>query len=190
MILGLLRPGRIVVLGVVITILQGHATASRAQVACDLPDIAKQLPEGCKRDLVFAAGNQRPTTVWAMRSARNHWRDQVITRFGERFARWGEAACQRQECVPASLSGFTRCTLSGYPCLAQPDLQAPLDLSSVEIEEMQKLLNRLVKDANLVVDGKFGPKTTRALEDWQRANGQTIDGAPTRENLEKLRRAA
>ena len=57
-------------------------------------------------------------------------------------------------------------------------------------EEMQKLLNRLVKNANLAVDGKFGPKTTRALEDWQRANGQAIDGAPTRENLEKLRQAA
>jgi hypothetical protein len=71
-----------------------------------------------------------------MRSARNHWRDQVITRFGERFARWDEAACQRQECVPASLSGFTRCTLSGYPCVTKPELQAPLDLSSAEIEEM------------------------------------------------------
>jgi hypothetical protein len=189
MIFGLLRPGCIAV-GVIISILQGYATVSWAQGACDLPNIAKQLPEGCKRDLVSASGNQRPTTVWAMRSARDHWRDQVITRFGERFARWGEAACQRQECVPASMSGFTRCTLSGYPCVTKPELQAPLDLSSAEIAEMQKLLNRLVKNANLAVDGKFGPKTTRVLEDWQRANGQAIDGAPTRENLERLRQAA
>ncbi len=185
-----LGPGRIAVLGLVIAVLQGHATASRAQVACDLPNIAQQLPEGCKRDLVSASGNQRPTTFWAMRSARNHWRDQIVARFGERFARWSEAACQRQECVPASLSGFTRCTLSGYPCVTKPELQAPLDLNSSEVEEMQKLLNRLVQSTNLVIDGKFGPRTARALEDWQRANGQTIDGAPTRENLEKLRQAA
>lgn len=185
-----LRIGRVTVIILATAVLQVHATASVAQVACDLPNIAQQLPEGCKRDLVSASGNQRPTTGWAMHSARNHWRDQVVTRFGERFARWGEAACQRQECVPASLSGFTRCTLSGYPCVTKPDLQAPLNLSSREIEEMQKLLNRLVKNAKLAVDGKFGPKTARALEDWQRSNGQTIHGAPTRDNLEKLRQAA
>jgi hypothetical protein len=190
MIFGSLRPGRVALLGLVVGVLQGLAAASQAQVACELPDIAKQLPEGCKRDFVSASGNQRPTTFWAMRSARNHWRDQVVTRFGERFAQWSEAACQRQECVPASLSGFTRCTLSGYPCVTKPELQAPLDLSSAEVQEMQRLLNRLVKTANLAIDGEFGPKTARALEDWQRTNGQTIDGAPTRENLEKLRQAA
>jgi hypothetical protein len=39
MLLGLLRPAHIAVLGVIITILQGHATASWAQGACDLPAV-------------------------------------------------------------------------------------------------------------------------------------------------------
>ena len=88
------------------------------------------------------------------------------------------------------MSGFTRSTLSGYPWVTKPELQASFDLSFAEIEEMQKRLNRLVKNANLAVDGKLGSKKPRALEDWQRANGQTIDGGPTRQNLEKLRQAA
>ena len=184
------RERRLLTICLGVAILQGHALAAEAQVACDLPDIAKQLPEGCKRELVAASGNQRPITIWARRSARNHWRDQVVTRFGERFARWGEAACPRQECVPASLSGFTRCTLKGYPCVVKPDLAVPLDLSTTEVKEMQRLLNRLVKSAKLAIDGEFGPKTARALEEWQRANDQTINGAPTRENLEKLRQDA
>jgi peptidoglycan hydrolase-like protein with peptidoglycan-binding domain len=88
------------------------------------------------------------------------------------------------------MSGFTRCTLSGYSCVTKPKLQALFDLNSAEIEEIQKLINRLVKNDNLAVDGKLGSETPRALEDWPRANGQTIDGGPTRQNLEKPRQAA
>ncbi len=111
----------------------------------------------------------------------------MINKFGERFADPEKAACPKQECGPSTIAGFTRCTFSGYPCATKPDIGGLLDLTSDEIAEMQRLLTKhgfTVDD-----DGRFGAKTHDALAKWQRKNGLTDDGLPTKENLERLRKA-
>lgn len=159
-----------------------------AQAGCDDPKIIEKLPSNCQKERISAAGNQRPTTFWALSSARDHWQDQVLNKYGERYARWRRSACLREECVPASLGGFKRCTLTGYPCLTKPKAGEFVALSRDEIRRMQKYLNRFGARPRLVSDGRFGPKTASALEAWQRRAGFEVDGLPTRENFERLRR--
>ena len=174
-----------------LALLSSVASAAHAQAACDDPTIAESLPANCQKERVSASGNQRPTAAWALRSARDHWKDQVLTKYGERFARWSQAACAKQECVPASLGGFTRCTLTGFPCVTKPEPipEPATDLTAKDVREMQRLLNQLVPKAKLRIDGKFGVKTADVLERWQRKNDLAVDGLPNRENLEKLRKA-
>lgn len=175
-----------------LTLLSGFNLAAHAQAACDDPNIVESLPDNCQKERISASGNQRPAAGWALRSARDHWKDQVLTKYGERYGRWGQAACAKQECVPASLGGFTRCTLTGFPCVTKPEPvpEPATDLIAKDIREMQRLLNQLVPKAKLRIDGKFGPKTADALERWQRKNDFAVDGLPNQVNLERLRKAA
>lgn len=164
--------------------------AARAQTSCGDPKLSDRLPETCQKERISASGNQRPTTFWAIRSARDHWKDQVLMKYGERYARWDQSACAKEECVPASLGGFKRCTLTAYPCVKKPGPVEPeAGLTAREVRDMQRLLNHLVPKARLRVDGEFGPKTLDALERWQRANGHQVDGLADRLNLERLRKA-
>ncbi|MFY0613807.1 MAG: peptidoglycan-binding protein [Hyphomicrobiaceae bacterium] len=158
-----------------------------AQAECDDPKIIERLPNNCQIERISASGNQRPTRIWALSSARDHWQDQVLNKYGERYARWSRAACLKEECVPASLGGFKRCTLTGYPCLTKPTPNELLTLSRDEIRQMQRFLNRFGAKPRLVLDGKFGRSTTSALEAWQRLADYKVDGLPTRENLDRLR---
>ena len=158
-----------------------------AQHSCDDAKHVEDLPRppnGCHRERITASGHQRPTIAWAQRAAEDAWKDQVLTKFGERFRVFSNAACARQECVPGSIAGMYRCTYVGYPCAVRPTYSSG-ELSTSEIEEMQRLLAR--KNYAVTVDGKFGPKTQEALERWQRRIGIDADGMPTRANLEKLR---
>lgn len=141
------------------------AVEAQAQVSCDSPSVVERLPKlpnGCQKERISAAGHERPTMFWAQRSAADTWQDQVLTKYGERFARWEFAACARQECVPAAIPGFTRCTLTGFPCATRPHLDDVLELSRAEVEEMQRLLVRFGYD--IETDGVFGGKTAYALE--------------------------
>jgi hypothetical protein len=158
------------------------ATAAQAQILCDNQGFAERLPpppQGCHRERISASGNERPSTFWARRSALDHWQDQILTKFGERFGRWENAACPREECVPAALPGFTRCTLTAYACSTRVFLEDYIgdayELNRADIREMQRLLNRY--GYSLEVDGRFGGRTAEALE----------RGLPTRENLDRLR---
>jgi hypothetical protein len=172
-------------------LLTSVASSAQAQVQCDDPNIVSSLPETCQTERISASGNQRPTIGWALGSARDHWQDQVLTKYGERYGRWSQAACAKQECVPASLGGFMRCTLTGFPCVTKPKLLPPPEfgLSRREIREMQRLLNQLVPKSRLRIDGRFGPKTAAALEHWQRKNDFAADGLPNQTNLQRLRQA-
>jgi hypothetical protein len=168
----------------------GSAPTIAESLNCDDSDqkIAEKLPKlpnGCQKIRVTSSGNGRPSKWWAHQSAENAWKDQALTKFGERFAVWGNSACQKEECVPAALAGFTRCTISGFPCAPGQNLQIPL--TREEVEEMQHILRRL--GYRVEVDGSFGPGTASALERWQRDTRNTVDGLPTAENLEKLRKA-
>lgn len=162
--------------------------SAHAQAGCDDPKIIDKLPGNCQKERISAAGNQRPTTFWALNSARDHWQDQVLNKYGERYARWRRSACLQVECGPASLGGFKRCTLTGYPCLSKPNINELVALSRDEIRRMQKYLNRFGARPRLVSDGRFGRKTASALEAWQRRAGFEADGLPTRQNFERLRR--
>lgn len=162
-----------------------------AQSLCGDTDVVDQLPSlpslpnGCHRERVTASGNQRPSFTWAQKSAQDHWQDQVITKFGERYSVWSKAACAKKECVPSAIAGFKRCTYSGFPCANKPQFDS--SLSSANIREIQRLLSSL--GFPLQVDGIFGPKTTTALQNWQRKKGLQPDGLPSTGNLQMLREA-
>ncbi len=160
-----------------------------AQDTCGSSAIVEKLPSlpnGCQKERISASGNERPTTLWARRSVGDAWQDQVITKYGERFARWDYAACAREECVPATLPGFTRCTFSGFPCATRLHFEGGFEISREEVREMQRLLSRY--GFRTKVDGKFGEKTSNQLARWQRSKGLTDDGLPSKANLDRLRR--
>ena len=164
---------------------------AQAQINCDESDqrIMERLPkppEGCHKERITSSGNGRPSKWWARQSAENHWKDQALSKYGERFAVWANSACQKEECVPAALAGFTRCTISGFPC--SPGKNPVIPLSREQVEEMQQILKRLGYLRG-DVDGSFGEKTAQALEKFQKEWKHTVDGLPTEENLEKLRKA-
>lgn len=165
-------------------------TPAFAGNTCDdasIVDKLPKLPDGCQTERISASGNQRPTFNWARRSVEDHWQDQVINKFGERFADPEKAACPKQECGPSTIAGFTRCSFSGFPCATKPYIEDLLELTSDEITEMQKLLRQ--HGEKLKADGRFGSKTHDALMHWQKKNGLAPDGLPTKENLERLRKA-
>ncbi len=163
---------------------------AQAQISCDDPKIVEKLPklpDGCQKERITASGSQRPSLGWANRSAENAWKDQSLTKFGERFITWSNSACAKQECVPGALAGFKRCTYSGFPCARKPVFEDVYELSSSEIQELQRLLSKY-GFYRASADGKFGERTSEALQRWQRSKRLTDDGLPTRDNLEKLRK--
>ncbi|MBP1693332.1 MAG: peptidoglycan-binding protein [Chloroflexi bacterium] len=48
--------------------------------------------------------------------------------------------------------------------------------SPAYIQWVQQSLNRIL-EANLAVDGKIGPKTRKAIQDFQRQKGLKVDGS-------------
>jgi hypothetical protein len=176
--------------GVMVASFALAAAPAEAQISCDDPRIVDKLPklpDGCQKERITASGNQRPSLGWAQRSGENAWKDQVITKYGERFITWDNAACAKQECVPGALAGFKRCTYSGFPCARRPIFEDVYELNTSEIQEMQRLL---IKAGYLKgsADGKFGDKTAEALVRWQRGKKLEEDPTPTRANLDKLRK--
>lgn len=162
---------------------------AHAGMTCDDPRITEKLPklpDGCQKERISSSGNQRPTILWARRSVEDHWQDEVINKYGERFADPANAACAKQECGPSTIAGFSRCTFSGFPCATTPYLDDILELSRNEVMEMQRLLTR--HGFPVVEDGRFGAKTHDALVDWQKSRNMAEDGQPTKENLERLRK--
>jgi len=172
----------------VLSLLSQDSAPLNAQGLCSDPrveDRLPKLPQGCHVQLVTASGNQRPSFTWAQKSAQDHWQDQVITKFGERYSVWTNAACTKKECVPSAIAGFKRCTYSGFPCATKPEFDT--SLTRPNVREMQRLLSSL--GFALRVDGIFGVKTMTALQQWQRKHGLQPDGLPSLQNLEKLRDA-
>jgi hypothetical protein len=163
---------------------------ARAQPGCDSENIAKHLPKECKGEEIIATGNQRPTRIWALKTAHDNWQDAVLAKYGERYSRWKKAACLREECFRSSLAGFRRCIVKGYPCSEKVSLPDVSPLSKSQLKEMQRLLNRLGARPKLRVDGIFGVKSVIALEKWQKKSGHKVDGEPNEKNLEILRKAA
>ncbi len=180
------------------------------------PDSLPPLPAGCHKERIQAAGEQ---TFGIIRSAehlgRKAWQREVITKYGERFQQWENAACPAVECVASGNAGERRCTYSAFACTPDVDQRAladlrrergagPVDASYYdrsiqdrrsrrelgpdEISEMQRLLRRLGFDVS--VDGQFGEQTSRAVIQFERQNGGPSDGEPTIRVLEQLRRAA
>lgn len=75
--------------------------------------------------------------------------------------------------------------IDGGPGLLAPWPRQLKPLSRTEIEAMQGALNQLGLDAG-EVDGVFGPATRAGLRRYQQRLGQTADGYPTQELLQKL----
>jgi len=171
-------------------LLSDESVAQSAVSICDSPKIFDQLPKppnGCQRELIQSSGGLRPTEGLARGSAEKEWRRQVITKYGERFQSWANAACRRSECVPGAIAGLTRCTVSAIPCAQAPSYEgsSSVPVADLTIDEVKEMQRRLGVNA----DGLFGPKSVAALQAWQRRNGFFDDGAPTRAALEALRKA-
>jgi hypothetical protein len=182
------QTGRIGLIAVILGAMIAAAPHAGAAEFCDEPSVADRLPkppDGCQREFISASGNQRPTMTWAQKSAEDHWQDQVLNKYGERFGRWTYAACPKVDCGPASIAGFARCTYGGYPCATKPYVES--ELGRDEIREMQRLLKK--HGFATKIDGVFGPNTHEALRRWQRSEKLGDDGLPTRYNLERLRQA-
>lgn len=161
-----------------------------AQVSCSdakIFDRLPKLPDGCQKERIEAAGNQRPSVGWAKSSAKDAWRDQVQRKFGERYTAWDNAVCAREDCGPAALAGFKRCTFNGIPCARTVVLEGVYELNTAEIQELQKLLNKYLKVKGSV-DGRFGEKTGRYLETWLKTKNIKAEPEPTRSNLDLLRK--
>ncbi len=185
---------------------------------CASPEAAEQLPpppSGCHRERITAAGEQ---SLGLIRSAehlgRKAWMREAVTKYGERFQQWENAACRSTECVAGALAGSRRCTYSAFACSPDIDVKVLADLKRdrgdappppeyyerareergnrrelgrEETVELQRLLRRAGYQVSL--DGAFGEETSEALIKWQHRAGVTADGEATFKNLEMLRRA-
>jgi hypothetical protein len=164
------------------------AAVSCSAAECEDLRIGK-LPDGCQRDRVEVPGSLRFLGDGPARaSAEENWRRLVIARFGERFAVWNRAACQRVECNPANLPYSHRCIYAGYPCSIDPP-EPPVNLSEADKKELQKLLaDRNYYDGK--IDGDFGAGSSRALKQWQEANNvKPADGVTRVGTLEAVRKS-
>lgn len=81
--------------------------------------------------------------------------------------------------VPKGSLGFNGKTGTGYGSKG----------GDARVRKLQQALNRMgLKDAQgrpLVVDGKLGPKTTAAIQAWQKRNGMKPTGTLTAVDLKK-----
>jgi hypothetical protein len=179
-------------------------------------ELLPPLPAGCHKERIAASGDQ---SFGVVRSAehlgRKAWQREVITKYGERFQQWENAACPKVECVAGGIAGTRRCTYSGYACSPEVDIKALADLKrsrgegapppeyyehareenrgrrelgSDEIAELQRLLRD--RGYSVSVDGQFGEQTSEALIKWQHRAGMHEDGEATFRNLEALRHAS
>ena len=166
-----------------------QTAAPSTATQCEDPkvfDRLPRLPDGCQRERISASGGLRPGEGLARRSAESEWKRQVITKYGERFQNFDNAACRRSECVPGAISGLTRCTVTAIPCARKPVFEgsgsiAVGGLNPDEIKEIQRLLK-------VKADGNFGAGSVAALQRWQRSQKLVDDGVPTRDILERLRK--
>lgn len=69
---------------------------------------------------------------------------------------------------------------------AEPARSAAYRPTRAEVREVQERLNALDHDAG-PVDGSFGPRTARAIEDYQRARGETPNGVISEKLITDLR---
>jgi len=79
--------------------------------------------------------------------------------------------------------------IDGAPALSAASLPDEEPLSLKSIEEMQALLNAKGYDAGKP-DGLVGPQTRQALRAYQAAEGLPADGYPTKDVIDRLRRAS
>lgn len=194
-----------VLFGAVALMAVGLASGAQAQVASDDEvKVLERLPaDTCQKERIESAGNSRPGQKLALSSAKNHWRDQVTGKYGQKYAQWDNAFLGREECFPAAMVGFKKCNISGFPCArriseAELSVLGVSKLNSSEIKEMQRLMTSLLnpikdkrKPKNVKADGQFGVSSQEALEYLQK-NAKvenTGDSLPTTKNLEALRKA-
>lgn len=69
-----------------------------------------------------------------------------------------------------------------------PELQKapvhPPPMTGITVRQLQEMLNHY--GANLKVDGSYGPATHKAIENYQRGHGLTVDGWAGAETLDHL----
>lgn len=177
----------IVIPGVMVAIAVAQPAVTEKQ--CGDPkifDVLSKAPHDCKRERISSAGGMRPFSGMAMGAAEKEWRREVLTKFGERYLNINNAACRSTECVPAAISGMTRCTISAIPCATRPKFEGSGSITTVLSDDEKKEVQRLLK---VKADGNFGPTSVAALERWQRRNKMSETGVPTREVLELLRKS-
>ena len=121
-----------------------------AQNMCDTNNLHEEqelintLPGACQKERLQASGG---VSLGIFRSAESiankEWRQQAVTKYGERFAEIKFMACRKVFCVKSAIAGMKRCTISGFPCAA--DMNAS-DKGQVQRVQSTAVLAELPKD--------------------------------------------
>ncbi len=115
-------------------------SAAHADRLCEAPPpaVAKflpPLPKGCHGKRIEASGALAYRKGADREKAIAAWKREVISQFGERFQDVTVAACYEERCGSGSVSGFSRCTISAFPCasdMSEEDKEAVKRLASVD----------------------------------------------------------
>lgn len=129
-------------------------SAAQADRLCEAPPpaVAKflpPLPKGCHAKRIEASGALAYRKGADKEKAIAAWKREVISQFGERFEDVTVAACYEERCGSGSVSGFSRCTISAFPCasdMSQEDKDAVKRLASVDDRDRVEDLPRRVDD--------------------------------------------
>lgn len=123
---------------------------SLAQSMCDTNDLHQEaelqntLPASCQKERLQASGG---ISLGILRSpesiANKEWRQQAVTKYGERYAEVKFMACRKVFCVKGSIAGTKRCTISGFPCAADMN---ETDKAQVQRIQSTAVLNELPRD--------------------------------------------
>jgi len=155
-----------------------------------------QAPE-CK-DKVRAAGEaSKSRTLVAYPSSLFAWRREAEAKFGKDYRAWRNAKDRRIDCKQDEKSRLWVCTRTAVPCQGQGilsrigvDDSQPLTarLKIRDQGEQVKILQELLKSQgfDLTVDGDFGSGTDKAVREFQRREGITVDGIVGTETRKRL----
>ncbi len=159
---------------------------------------AAQSPK-CEAEVRAAGEASKSRSLVAYPSSLFAWRREAEAKYGKQFRAWRNAQDRRIDCKQDEKSRLWVCTRVAKPCEGAGILKdigivdkAPPLTARLKIRdqgEQVKILQQLLNDHGykLEPDGNFGSGTDKAVRDFQKREGITVDGivgTTTRERLQ------